>query len=174
VTGARLTASRNRRTKKGSGDHTRRIGAILAGDVERGSMIRGRARKWQPQRNVHGASERRDLDRRHSHVVVRSYHRVELAAHRAHKNRVRGKWSIDSGGARRRRQQRRVFLSESPAIAPVRIQRAKRNPWLRDAEPAAQSFSRNARSFCYRAGSQLPAHLAQRNVGRGENDAELV
>jgi len=49
--------------------------------------------------------------------VVRSYHRVELAAHRADENRVRGKWSIDSGGARRRRQQRRVFLAESPAIA---------------------------------------------------------
>jgi hypothetical protein len=37
--------------------------------------------------------------------VVRSYHRIELAAHRAYEHRVGRKWSIDSGGARRWRQQ---------------------------------------------------------------------
>ena len=35
-----------------------------------------------------GASERRDLDRRHSHIVIRRNDSVELTAHRTHENRV--------------------------------------------------------------------------------------
>jgi hypothetical protein len=92
--------------------------------------------------------------------VVRRYHRIKLAAHCANEDRVCRKWSIDSSSARSGCKQRRVLVSESPAIATVRIQRAERYPWLCDAEPAAQSFSRNARSFCYRGGSQLLAHVA--------------
>jgi hypothetical protein len=53
--------------------------------------------------------------------VVRSYHRIELATHCAHENRIGGKWSIDSSGARGGRQERRVLVSESAAIASVRI-----------------------------------------------------
>jgi hypothetical protein len=106
--------------------------------------------------------------------VVRSNYRVELAAHCAHEDRVCGKWSIDSSCTRRRRQKRRVLLSEPSAIAPMRIQRAERDPWLRDPEPAAQPFTSNARRFRYRRRSQLLANVAQRNVRRRENDAQLV
>jgi hypothetical protein len=106
--------------------------------------------------------------------VIRSYHRIELAAHRANEHRVGGKRSVDSGGARSGRKQRRVLVSKSAAIATVRIQRAERDPWLRDAEPAAQPFPSNSRGLGNRFRGQLLAHFAQRNVGRGENDTEPV
>jgi hypothetical protein len=106
--------------------------------------------------------------------VVRRNHRIKLTAHCAHEDGVGGKWSLDSCGARRRRQKRRVLLSESATIAPVRIERAKRDPWLRDSEPAAQAITRNARCIRYRGGSQFFAHFAERNVGCRQNDAELI
>lgn len=106
--------------------------------------------------------------------MVRSYHRIELATHRANENCIGGKWSIDPSGARGGCKQRAVLVSESAAIATVRIERAECDPRLTDAEPAAQSISRDARGLCYRGGSQLLAHLAQRNVRRGKNDAKLI
>jgi hypothetical protein len=104
ATAARLGASRNRRTQKRSGDHARRVGAIQAGDVERGPVIRRRSRERKAERHVHGTAERGDLDRRHAHVMVGRDHRIELAAHRAHENRVGGERPVYSRGARRRRE----------------------------------------------------------------------
>jgi hypothetical protein len=106
--------------------------------------------------------------------VVRSYHRIELAAHCAHEDGVGWKWSIDSCRARGGRQERRVLLSESAAIAPVWIERAERDPRLRDPEPALQTFPGNARGLGNRFRGQLLAHVAQLDVGRRKNDAELV
>ena len=62
-------------------------------------------------------------------------HRIELAAHGAHKNRVGGERPLDSRGARRGREKHGVLAAESPAIARVRIQCAKRDAWLGNAEP---------------------------------------
>src|SRR6476659_2178899 len=51
-------------------DHARRVRAILAGDVQRGAVIGRRAREREPHRDVHGAAERRDLDRGHADIVI--------------------------------------------------------------------------------------------------------
>jgi hypothetical protein len=45
-------------------------------------VIRRGSRKWQAERHVHRAAERRDLDRRHSDVVVGRDDGIELATHR--------------------------------------------------------------------------------------------
>jgi hypothetical protein len=92
---AGLSASRNRRTQKRSGDHAGRIRAILASDVKRGAVVWRSARKWKTERHVDGAAERSNLDGRHPHVVIRRYHRVELAAHCAHENGVRRERASD-------------------------------------------------------------------------------
>jgi hypothetical protein len=62
-------------------------------------------------------------------------HGIELAAHCSHKNRVSGERPIDSRSACSRSEELRVFAPESPGIAPMRIQRAQRDPRLRNAEP---------------------------------------
>jgi len=67
-------------------------------------------------------------------VVGRDYG-IELAAHGSHKNRVSGERPIDSRSACSRGEKLRVFGPESPGIAPMRMQRAQRDPGLRNAEP---------------------------------------
>jgi hypothetical protein len=116
-----VSAKCNRRTQKRSRDHARWVGAVLAGDVQRGAVIRRCARKWKPERDVHGAAERRDLDRRHSDIVIRRDHRIELAAHGAHEDRVGGKWPVDPSGFRRRREKLGVLAAESSTVARVWI-----------------------------------------------------
>jgi len=56
----------------------------------------------------------------------------------------------------------------------VRIQRAQRDAWLGDTEPAAQTIARDVGNFSYRFRGQLPAHVAERNMGCREHHAELV
>jgi len=106
--------------------------------------------------------------------VVGRNHRIELSAHRSHKNRVSGERPIDSRGACRRREKLRVFAPESPGIASMRIQRAQRDPRLRDAEPAAQTLTRKSGGFGYRFHRQLLDHFAQGDVGCCQHHAELV
>jgi len=67
--------------------------------------------------------------------VVGRDHGIELTAHRSHENRVSGERPIDSRGACGRSEKLRVFAPESPGIARMRIQRAQRDPRLRNAEP---------------------------------------
>jgi len=62
-------------------------------------------------------------------------HGIELAAHRSHENCVSGERPIDSRGACSRGEKLGVFAPESSGIAPMRIQRAQRDPRLRNAEP---------------------------------------
>jgi len=106
--------------------------------------------------------------------VVRRDHCIELATHRAHEYRVGGKGSVDSGSARRGRENVRVLIAESAAIARVWIERAQRDARLRDVEPVAQSITRNARCFADRLRSQRPNHVAQGNVCRRQHYAKLV
>jgi len=174
ATGARLTASRNRRTEKRSGDHARRVGAVLAGDVERRTVIRRGPRKRQSERNVHRAAERRDLDRRHTHIVIGRDHRVEFAAHGANEHGIGGKWSGDSCFRGRGGEQRCVFLAEPSGVSRVGIERAERDSRLGDSEPLPQAVASDASSVRYRLGRQPARHLAQRQVGRGEYHPQLV
>jgi len=81
--------------------------------------------------------------------VVGRDHRIELAAHRAHENSVGGKRPLNSRGAGGGCEKRRVFVPESAAIAPVRIQRAQGNSRLGDAEPLLQSFARDPGGMGY-------------------------
>jgi len=68
-------------------------------------VIRRRSREWKAERHVHGTAKRRNLDRRHAHIMVGRDYRIELAAHRAHENRVGGERPADSRGARRGREE---------------------------------------------------------------------
>jgi len=137
-------------------------------------VIRRRPWERKTECDVHGAAERRNFDRRHANIVVgRDYH-IELAAHGAHEYRVGGKRSVDSGSARRGRENVRVLIAESAAIAGVWIERAQRDARLGDVKPVAQPGTRDARRFADRLGIQRPNHLAQGNVCRRQNYAELV
>jgi len=98
-------------------------------------VIWRRARKWKAERHVHGTAEGRDLDRSHAYIMIWRDHRIELAAHGAHENRVGGERPLDSSSTGRWREKHRVLAAESPAIARVRIQCAQRDPWLGHAEP---------------------------------------
>jgi len=137
-------------------------------------VIRRRSRKWKSQRDINGAAERRDLYRRHADIVVGRDHRIELAAHRAHEHRVGRERPVDSRGACCRRENFRIFAPESAAIARMRIQRAERDPRLRDSEPAAQTLARQSGRSSYRFRGQLLDHVVERNMSRRQHHAELV
>jgi hypothetical protein len=94
---------------------------MLTRDVQRRAMIGRRAWERKPEGDVHRASERRDLDGRHADVVIRGNHRIELAAHRAHEDRVGGKGSRDSGRSCCRSKKLVVLVAESPTVAGVRV-----------------------------------------------------
>ena len=174
ATAERLSARRNRRTQKRSGDHAGGIRAILTGYVQRGAVIGRGARERKPQRDIYRAAERRDFDSRHPDVVIWRDHGVEFAAHRSHKNRIRGKRALDSGGARGRREKFRVLAAESSAVTRVRIESAQRNSRRCDSEPPFQPVARDARGFDDGSCAQILSHAAQSDVGGREHDAKLV
>jgi len=106
--------------------------------------------------------------------VVRRDYSVELASHSADENGVGGERSFDSGRHGRGREKLVILGSEPSAVSRVRIQRAKSNARLGDAEPLLQSFTSQTRGFNYRIGAQLLDYAAQRNVRRRQHHAKLV
>ena len=160
-------AARDARAQDNRLDHARRIGDPLPGDVERRAVIRRRRGNGKPERDVHRAAERRDLDRGHSDVVIRRDHGVELAAHRANEDRVRRKRTENSGRFGGRSQDLVVLRAEPPAVAGVRIQCAQRDPRLIDAEPlrkpsASRSPRRRSRASSRRGTTSRSAKMRRR------------
>src|SRR5687767_1565300 len=68
--------------------HALWIRNALAGDVERGSVVDGRADDRQSERHVHSLPEGGHLDRYQPLIVIAGNHRVKFSAHRAEKNRI--------------------------------------------------------------------------------------
>jgi hypothetical protein len=137
-------------------------------------VIRRSARKRQTERHVHGAAERRNLDRGHADVVVRRDHRVEFAAYGAHKDCVSRKRPGDSRRSGRRRQQLGIFVAKTATITGMRIQRAQRDPRRGNAEPLLEALPGDARGFCDRVRGQSLDHLTEWEMCGGEDDSKLV
>jgi hypothetical protein len=137
-------------------------------------MIGRGARKRQAKGHVHRIAERRDFDRGHPHVVIWRDHRIELTTHRADENGIGGKWAGDSGLLCGRGQQLRVLISEPATVTSVRIERAQSNSWFGNAEPLLQSFARDGGRIDDRLCRHASRDVAQRKVGRRENDSQLV
>jgi len=137
-------------------------------------MIRGCARERQAKCEINGASERRDFDGGHPDIMVRRDHRVELSAHGANEHRVGGKWSGDLRLARCWPKQLHFLVAESLSVARVRVQRAKRDARLTDSQPLAQTVTRNPRGIENRIARQRSRDVAERDMGSGEHDAQLI
>ena len=146
-----------------------------ARDVERGAVIGRRPRKRQPERHVHRPAERRHLDRRHAHVVIRRQHGVELAPHRAHEDGVGGQRADGAerlgGGA----EHAGLLVAEQPRLAGVRVHAHR----ARAAAGSMPHQSRSARSVIRpvrttRSCGEQRGHVAERHVGGDQHDAQLV
>ena len=92
--------------------------------------------------------------------MIRRNHGVELAAHRADKNSIRGERAGQPSFTRGRRKELLVFISEPPAVAGVRVEGTESNARLTDCEPITQAFARDAGGIRYYSGSQLLRNLA--------------
>jgi len=106
--------------------------------------------------------------------VVRRNHGVEFAPHRTYEHRVGGKRPRDSRCARRRREQSVVLIAEPAAVAGVRIESTEGESRVINGEPLLQAAPRHLRGVHNPVERQPLADLAQRNMGRGKYDAELV
>ena len=137
-------------------------------------MIRRRARKRQPESDVHGAAERRHLDRRHSDVMIWCYDGIKFAAQRPHEDGVGGEWSQRAHLGCDGRQQVGVVGAEPPAVTGVRVQGAECNARLRDVIPVLESFAREADRVAQCVCRQGFAHCAQRQVRRGEHHTQAL
>jgi len=146
----------------------------VAGDVERGAVVRRGAREREAERDVYRAAERRDLDRRHPDVVIRRDDGIELAADGAHEHGVGGERSFDLRFARGRREHLFIFISEAATVARVRVERAEGDPRLGDAEPFAESFTRQRGDRKNALAREGVRNLAERDVSRREDHAQPV
>src|SRR5205085_582710 len=106
--------------------------------------------------------------------MVRGNHRVELAAHGADKDSVSRKRSGQSGPARSWRKKLLVFISESAAVAGVRVERTESNARLGDSEPLSQALACNASDISYGFDRQLLRYVAQWKMRRSKHHAQLV
>ena len=75
------------------GDHAVGARDSFAGDFERGSVIRTRARKWQAQRHIHALVKGVELQRNQSLIVIHAEHCIPFAFAGVMKNRVGRKWA---------------------------------------------------------------------------------
>jgi hypothetical protein len=106
--------------------------------------------------------------------VVRRDDRVEFTTHCAHEHRIGRKRPIDAGHTRGWREESRVFAAESSAVATVWIERAQCDARGFQPKPLLKSIARDARGFDDRVRAQFIDDAAERNVGRRQNDAQLV
>jgi hypothetical protein len=106
--------------------------------------------------------------------VVRRDHRVKLAAHGANENRVSRERALNARFSCCRREQNVVLSAEPAPIACMRVQSAQRDTRRGDIEPFDEA---RASDFCGIENGltrQGFGHVAQREVGGCEYDAELV
>jgi hypothetical protein len=137
-------------------------------------VIRRRARKRKPQRDIYGTAERRNLDGRHPDIVIWRDHGVKFTADRSHENRIRRKGPINSRSSCGRREKLGVFAAEPSAIASVRIESAQRNSRRRNSEPRLQPVACDASGFDDTRRGQILRYAVKRDVGRREHHPELV
>ena len=147
------------------GAHAAGIRAAGAGDVDRRAVIGGGADERQPERDVHAAAERGDLDRRHADIVIRRQHGVELAAHRAHEDGIGGQRPGGTQTVGGRRQNARLLVAEESLLAGVRVEGAERQPRLGDAEPRREPVAGDL------AGAHDPFGGEQQRAHRGRRRA---
>jgi hypothetical protein len=86
-------------------------------------MVRRRPRERQTERDVHRTPERRHFYRSHPDIVIRRNDRVELTAHRSHKDRIRGIWSGYPSAASGGKQHTLVFIPEATSVSAMWVHR---------------------------------------------------
>jgi len=137
-------------------------------------VVRRCPREWQAECDVHRVAERRNFDGCHADIVVRGDHCIELAPHRAHENGIGRERTGDPRSSRRRCKKLRVFVTESPRVARVRIECAECDFRLGDVEPASQGITCDGCHLNYRRSAQFLTNLAQGNVRRRQYHAQSV
>ena len=154
-------------------DHAIGSSDVLTGNIERRSVIRRCADKWQPKRDIHARIKSNQLKRRQPLIVIHRNHGIEFAVDRSIKYCVSRTRSNGVGLFDSRSDNALLFVAEQPPFPGVRIQTCHCNAGLADAKLLAKLPSQLDHFNYFFPGDQA-GNLADRRVRGDQRNAQVT